>query len=135
MAKILVVDDSFVMRSLVKKIVEVDNDLKIVGEAGNGQEALDKVSSLAPDVVLLDIEMPVMDGLECLKRLRLQSRAKVIILSSVAQVGSPQAMEARKQGAFEIIAKPSGAMSLDLAAKKGHDIVKACRRAVGLPAL
>lgn len=134
MAKILIVDDSFVMRSLVKKIVEADADLKIVGEAGNGQEALDKIPSTAPDVVLLDIEMPVMDGLECLKRLRLQSRAKVIILSSVAQVGSPQAMEARKQGAFEIIAKPSGAMSLDLAAKKGHDIVKACRRAVGLPA-
>lgn len=134
MAKILIVDDSFVMRSLVKKIVEADPDLKIVGEAGNGQEALDKIPSTMPDVVLLDIEMPVMDGLECLKRLRLQSRAKVIILSSVAQVGSPQALEARKQGAFEIIAKPSGAMSLDLAAKKGHDIVKACRRAVGLPA-
>lgn len=134
MAKVLVVDDSFVMRSLVKKIIEADADLKIVGEAGNGQEALDQIPGTAPDIVLLDIEMPVMDGLECLKRLRLQSRAKVIILSSVAQVGSPQAMEARKQGAFEIIAKPSGAMSLDLAAKKGHDIVKACRRAAGLPA-
>ena len=134
MAKVLIVDDSFVMRSLVKRIVEADTDLKVVGEAGNGQEALNMVGSAAPDVVLLDIEMPVMDGLECLKRLRLQSKAKVIILSSVAQVGSPQAMEARKQGAFEIIAKPSGAMSLDLAAKKGHDIVKACRRAVGLAA-
>lgn len=132
--KILVVDDSFVMRSLVKKILDADNDLQVVGEAGNGQEALDAIPTKAPDVVLLDIEMPVMDGLECLKRLRLQSRAKVIILSSVAQVGSPQAMEARKQGAFDVIAKPSGAMSLDLAAKKGHDIVKACRRAGGFPA-
>lgn len=132
--KILIVDDSFVMRSLIKKIVEADTDLEVVGEAGNGQEALNALPTKAPDIVLLDIEMPVMDGLECLKRLRLQSRAKVIILSSVAQAGSPQAMEARKQGAFEVIAKPSGAMSLDIGAKRGHDIVKACRRAVGLPA-
>ena len=59
--------------------------------------------------------------------------AKVIIISSVAQVGSPEANEARALGAVEIIAKPSGTMSLDLAHKKGHDIVVAIRRAAGLP--
>lgn len=130
--KVMVVDDSFVMRSLIKRMIEADTDFTVVGEAGNGKECLERVAALAPDVILLDIEMPVMDGLECLKRLRLVSRAKVIIVSSVAQMGSPQAMEARKQGAFEIIAKPSGAMSLDLASKKGSDITKAARRAAGL---
>ena len=104
----------------------------MVGEAGNGKLALDAVKTLNPDVILLDIEMPEMDGLECLKRLKLVSAAKVIIISSVAQTGSPQAMQARKDGAVDVIAKPSGAMSLDLAAKKGHDIVKAIRKAVGL---
>jgi len=133
MAKVMVVDDSFVMRTLIKDIVSSDSDLKVVGEAANGAEALEVAKKCSPDVVLLDIEMPTMNGLECLKRMKLVSTAKVIIISSVAQVGSPQTMEARRNGAFDVITKPSGAMSLDLKAKKGHDIVKAVRKAVGLP--
>jgi two-component system, chemotaxis family, protein-glutamate methylesterase/glutaminase len=131
--KVLVVDDSFMMRTLVADIVKADSDLVVVGDAENGKIAIDKVSSLSPDVVLMDIEMPEMDGLEALKRLKLSSKVKVIILSSVAQVGSPQAMEARRLGAADVIAKPSGAMSLDIAEKKGFDIVKAVRKAAGLP--
>ena len=131
--KVLVVDDSFMMRTLVADIVKADSDLLVVGDAENGKIAIDKVAALSPDVVLMDIEMPEMDGLEALKRLKLSSKAKVIILSSVAQVGSPQAMEARRLGAADVIAKPSGAMSLDIAEKKGSDIVKAVRKAAGLP--
>ncbi len=131
--RVLVVDDSFMMRTLIKDIVSADSDLEVVGDAENGKIALDKVKELKPDVVLLDIEMPEMDGLEALKRIKLSSQAKVIIISSVAQVGSPQAMEARRLGAFEVIAKPSGAMSLDIGQKKGSEIVKMARKAVGLP--
>lgn len=130
--KVMIVDDSFVMRTLIKDIVSADKDLEVVGDAANGKLALEAVKKLNPDVILLDIEMPEMDGLECLKRLKLVSGAKVIIVSSVAQTGSPQALQARKDGAVDVIAKPSGAMSLDLASKKGHDIVKAVRRAAGL---
>mgnify|MGYP000673928865 CR=1 FL=1 len=129
---ILIVDDSFVMRALLRGIVTSDPDLAVVGEATNGLEALQNIKELNPDLVLLDIEMPHMDGIECLKRLRLLSRVPVIIVSSVAQVGSPQALEARKFGAAEVIAKPSGAMSLDLNAKKGHEIVTAARKVLGL---
>lgn len=131
---VLIVDDSFMMRTLVKDIVAADPDLKVVGDAENGKVALDKVKELKPDAVLLDIEMPEMDGLEALKRMSLISKAKVIILSSVAQVGSPQAMEARKLGAFAVIPKPSGSMSLDIAQKKGSEIVQTLRKAVGLSA-
>lgn len=130
--KVLIVDDSYIMRTLMKNIVSADPELEVVGDAANGKLALDAVKKHNPDVVLLDIEMPEMDGLECLKRLKLVSSAKVIIVSSVAQTGSPQALQARRSGALDVIAKPSGAMSLDLAAKKGHDIVKAIRAAVGL---
>jgi two-component system chemotaxis response regulator CheB len=130
--KVLIVDDSFVMRTLIKDIVSADPDLEVVGTAANGKLALEAAKQHSPDVILLDIEMPEMDGLECLKRLRLVSKAKVIIVSSVAQTGSPQALQARRDGAADVIAKPSGAMSLDLADKKGHDIVKAVRLAVGL---
>ncbi len=131
--RILIVDDSFVMRALLRGIVTSDPDLEVAGEATNGLEALQQVKEIAPDLVLLDIEMPHMDGIECLKRLRLMTKVPVIIVSSVAQAGSPQAIEARKFGAAEVIAKPSGAMSLDLNAKKGHEIVTASRRVLGLP--
>jgi two-component system chemotaxis response regulator CheB len=130
--RILIVDDSFVMRALLRGIVTSDPDLEVAGEATNGLEALQQVKEIAPDLVLLDIEMPHMDGIECIKRLRLMSKVPVIIVSSVAQAGSPQAIEARKFGAADVIAKPSGAMSLDLNAKKGHEIVTAARRVLGL---
>ena len=130
--KILIVDDSFVMRALLRGIVTSDPDLEVAGEATNGLEALQQIRGIAPDLVLLDIEMPHMDGIECLKRLRLLSKVPVIIVSSVAQAGSPQALDARKFGAADVIAKPSGAMSLDLNAKKGHEIVTASRRVLGI---
>ncbi len=129
---ILIVDDSFVMRALLKGIVSADQDLNVQGEASNGLEALQAIKKEAPDLVLLDIEMPQMDGIECLRRLRLLSSVPVIIVSSVAQAGSPQALEARRLGAAEVIAKPSGAMSLDLGAKKGHEIVVAIRKTLGI---
>jgi len=131
--KVLVVDDSFVMRTLIKDIISADPDLLVVGEAINGIETLEKVRLLQPDLLLLDIEMPGMDGIECMKRLKLLSPCKIVIVSSVTQAGSQQAMEARKLGAFDIISKPSGALSLDLKSKKGSDIVKISRRALGLP--
>ena len=130
--RILIVDDSFVMRALLRGIVTSDPDLEVAGEATNGLEALQQIKEMAPDLVLLDIEMPHMDGIECLKRLRLLSKVPVIIVSSVAQAGSPQALDARKFGAADVIAKPSGAMSLDLNAKKGHEIVTASRRVLGI---
>lgn len=132
--KILIVDDSFMMRTIIRDIVSVDPDLDVVAEAKNGVEALDLIKHYDPDVVLLDIEMPEMDGLECYKRFRLFSKARVVVISSVAQVGSPQSQEAQRLGAYAIIAKPSGAMSLDLADKKGHEITQCVRKAAGLSA-
>lgn len=130
--KILVVDDSFVMRTLIKDILSSDPDFSVVGEAANGGDALEKVRQLGPDVVLLDIEMPGVDGIEFLKRLKLISACRVVVVSSVTQFGSPQALEARRLGVFDIISKPSGALSLDLKAKRGSEIVLTTRQAAGL---
>ncbi len=127
----MIVDDSFVMRAIVGEIVKTDPGLEIIGEAEDGQEALEKVRTAKPDVILLDIEMPRMDGVEFMKRLRLVSRSKVIVISSVIQLGSPQAAEIWKLGVSEVIEKPSGALSLDLQEIKGAEIVKAIKRAVG----
>lgn len=132
--QILVVDDSFIMRTIIKDIVESDPDLQVAGFAENGKVGLQRMRELKPDAILLDLEMPEMSGLDMLKRLMLLGKAKVIVVSSVGQTGSPQALEARRLGAVDVIAKPSGAMSLDLQAKKGHEIVQSLRRALQLDA-
>jgi len=133
--RVLIVDDSGFMRNIVKQIITVDDELEVVGEAEDGQAALEKDKELKPEVILLDIEMPKLDGIGAMKRLKLMSKAKIVILSSVAQLGSPAALEARRLGAFEVIAKPSGAISLDLKAKRGHEILRVVRAADGLPPL
>jgi|SRR5580658_580765 two-component system chemotaxis response regulator CheB len=133
--RVLIVDDSGFMRNIIKQIIAVDDDLEVVGEAEDGVAALEKDKELKPELILLDIEMPRLDGIGAMKRLKLLSKAKIVILSSVAQLGSPPALEARRLGAFDVIAKPSGAISLDLKAKRGHEILRVLRAALGLPPL
>jgi len=132
--RVLVVDDSLLMRTVIHNIVSSDDTFEVIGEAVDGLDAIDKAKALRPDLILLDIEMPRLDGLGALKQLRLVSVATVIVVSSAAQLGSPQALEARRLGAADVIAKPAGALSLDLQARRGHEVVLAMRRAVGLDA-
>lgn len=130
--RVLIVDDSLLMRTVIADIVASDEAFEIVGEAVDGVDALAKAAALRPDIILLDIEMPRLDGIGALKQLRLISVAKVIVVSSAAQLGSPRALEARRLGAEDVIAKPSGALSLDMKARRGHAIVGAMRVASGL---
>src|SRR5947207_11934540 len=134
--RVLIVDDSFIMRNLVTGIVESDPDLEVVDTAENGMEALKKVRQIKPDAVLLDIEMPEMSGLETLRRLGLRSPCKIVILSSlVGSTDSAKRVEALRLGAVATIAKPSGGVSLDLKQRRASQIVDVLRRALGLPAI
>ena len=128
--RVLIVDDSFLMRRVIRNIVEGDPTLAVVGEAADGLEALDLVKSENPDLILLDIEMPRMDGVEFLRQARLVTDARVIVISSVAQLGSPEAMEALALGASDILPKPSGVLSVDFAEQRGLALLEAIRHCV-----
>ncbi len=112
---VLVVDDSALMRNLVSKIIEATPGLKVADKAMNGLFALQKIPKCDPDVIVLDIEMPEMNGIEFLKeRKRLGIEVPVIILSSVAKEGAAVTMEALALGAADFITKPSGSVSSDI---------------------
>ncbi|MFW5827710.1 MAG: response regulator, partial [Alkalispirochaeta sp.] len=109
---VLVVDDSALMRNLVSRIINSAPDLTVVGTAMNGQFALDKLPRLNPDVIVLDLEMPEMNGVEFLRaRREREIDIPVIILSSIAKKGAQVTMDALALGAGDFITKPSGAVS------------------------
>jgi chemotaxis response regulator CheB len=120
--RIMVVDDAAMMRLVIRNMLGDDPKLTLAGFASNGREALDKLDEVCPDLILLDIEMPEMDGLEFLRHARLKSDAKVVVLTSVAPKGSIKAMQARALGADVVISKPSGAVSYDLEEKRGSEL-------------
>lgn len=128
--RVLIVDDSLLMRRVIRAIVGKDPSLQVVGEAADGVQALERAAELAPDLVLLDIEMPRMDGLEFLRRARLLCDARIVVVSSVVQPGSPKVMQAIELGASDILPKPSGALSVDLEEKRGDELLAAIREAL-----
>lgn len=116
MAKVLIVDDAIFMRMTIKKILE-ENGHSMVGEAITGVEAIEKFAELKPDVVLLDISMPEMNGLEALKRIRiLDPKAQVIICSALGQ--QDFVASAIENGAKDFIVKPFTATQLVEAVEK-----------------
>lgn len=133
--RVLVVDDSFIMRRLISEIVESDPLLEVAGAAENGRVALQMVRQLKPELVLLDIEMPEMSGLETLRRLGLRSPCPVIILSSLVEGNSREREEALRLGAAACIGKPSGAISMDIQDKRASEVLTTIRRVLGMPPL
>ncbi len=106
---VLIVDDSALMRNLIGRIVESDSSIEVAGKAMNGVFALAKLEKLDPDVIILDLEMPEMNGIEFLReRQKRNLQIPVIILSSHAAEGAQITMEALSLGASDFILKPTG---------------------------
>jgi two-component system chemotaxis response regulator CheB len=107
--RILVVDDSAVMRSLLRTVVATDSALEVAGTAADGATALAAIATLRPDLVLLDVEMPVMDGLVTLREMRKRGfKMPVIMCSSLTQRGAKVTIEALAGGASDYVTKPAG---------------------------
>ncbi|NYZ24198.1 response regulator [Azospirillum oleiclasticum] len=129
---VLVVDDSSMMRTLLSRLVE-GGGWRLAGTAANGREAIERATALQPALCLLDLEMPVMGGLDALPAIRAVSPAAVVVVSSVAGAGSPERLACLMAGAAAVVSKPSGAVSADLMERSGRAILDAMRAALGDP--
>jgi two-component system, chemotaxis family, protein-glutamate methylesterase/glutaminase len=110
--RILIVDDSAVMRNLLRSVIRTEVEFEVVGTAADGESALSLLEHLRPDLILLDVEMPVMDGLATLRKLRSRGlRMPVIMCSSLTQRGARVTIEALASGASDYVAKPAGQAS------------------------
>ena len=122
--RVLVADDSAFMRRQLTRILEADPDLTVIGIARNGQEAVDKVRELEPDVITLDINMPVMDGLTALTYIMMERPTPCLMVSSLTQDGALATLEALELGAVDYVAKPSGTISMDIKSQSDEIVAK-----------
>ncbi len=128
----LIVDDSAMMRRMLRGILASDTRFQVVGEAVDGAAGLMAQAELRPDLTLLDLEMPVLDGMGFLAEWALRGHGQVIVVSSAAHPGSAAALEVLRRGAWAAVAKPSGALSPDIASRAGAEILATAREAAGI---
>ncbi len=129
--KVLVVDDSAFMRKVISEIINEEPDLTVAATARNGEDALSKLMTLPVDVVTLDVEMPVLDGLATLEAIMEKHALPVVMLSSLTKRSSDVTMKALALGAIDFVPKPSGSISLDLknAAQEITEKIRAAHQA------
>ena len=104
--RVLIVDDSLFMRRMLRRMLESHPRIAVIDEARDGVEAVAKCISLNPDVMVLDIEMPKMDGLSVLRDTMIKRPLPVVMFSSLTQRGSKITMEALSMGAVDFVPKP-----------------------------
>lgn len=129
MIRILIVDDSTFLRRILKDILKEDKEIIVVGEAKNGKEAIAKIPLLKPDLITLDVEMPIMDGIVTLKQIINDYSIPVIMLSSFTTEGATLTLEALEEGAVDFIPKPKNIFGIE-GKKVKEDIIKKIKVAV-----
>jgi two-component system chemotaxis response regulator CheB len=112
--RLLIVDDSKVMRDAIADMFSYGSNIQVVGEAANGAEAIEAIALHQPDVITLDVAMPVMDGITALKHIMIKKPTPTVMLSSLTLEGARVAFDALRYGAVDFIAKPSALQDTDL---------------------
>jgi two-component system chemotaxis response regulator CheB len=111
--RVLLIDDSAVVRGFITRILEADPDIKVVGSAQNGEVGVSQAASTNPDIILLDVEMPVMDGLTAIPHLMSKSpQSKIIMCSTLTIQNGATALKAMSLGAVDCIAKPTSVQDI-----------------------
>lgn len=114
--KVLVVDDSAFIRRAIIRMFEGSTDIQIIDVAADGEMALELIKKLHPDVVTLDVKMPVMDGLKALERIMIECPLPVVMLSSLTEKGGENALRALELGAVDFIDKTTAGGPMDISA-------------------
>ncbi|GMQ60497.1 protein-glutamate O-methylesterase CheB [Vallitalea sediminicola] len=123
--KILVIDDSAFMRRVISDIIKSDSRCEVIGTAKNGKEGLAKIEELKPDVITLDIEMPIMNGLQMLEQLKvLNLNVPVIVMSTLAIEGRQETIKALELGAIDFVTKPQNIFKVNTEEMKNRLIEK-----------
>jgi two-component system chemotaxis response regulator CheB len=117
--RVLIADDSVVIRRLVSNCLAEDQDIEVIGTAANGQIALAKIQQVTPDLVIMDLEMPVMDGLQTLAAIRrIFPRLPVIMFSTLTERGAAATLDALSLGASDYVTKPANVGSVGMAIQR-----------------
>lgn len=127
--RVLVVDDSAFMRKIISDLIVQDPQFTIVATAGNGKEAVEAVAEWKPDAVTLDLEMPLMNGIEALQLIMKSNPIPVIMLSGISEANTKETIKALQFGAFDFIRKPSSTVSNDIH-QVGENLLEKLRIAV-----
>ena len=114
MIRVLIVDDSAFMRKAIEIILQKDPEIKVVGQAGDGKEALEMLEKVDPDVITMDVEMPRMDGITAVREIMSRKPKPVLMISSVTLEGAETTLKALEAGAMDFISKPASRVSLDI---------------------
>lgn len=123
--KVVVVDDSALMRKIIADMINEEIDMEVIDVCRNGKDLIDRLDRLNPDVITLDVEMPIMDGVSALKNMKKMGKnIPVIMLSSLTYKGAVTTIECLEAGAFDFIGKPSGSISLDINKVKDELVTK-----------
>jgi chemotaxis response regulator CheB len=130
--KVMIVDDSMIMRNVIKETLQDDPKITLTAAAANGEMAMKMLDMVKPDLILLDLEMPKMDGFEFMRSAKFKTQAKIIVLSSIAKPGSAESKKALQLGAKAVIDKPSGSVSKDLKERRGTELRSAIYRVLAI---
>lgn len=122
--KVLIVDDSAFMRTALERMLNEDSGIEIIGSAANGKEAVSKVVRLRPDVVTMDVEMPIMDGLHALKEIMRLCPTPVLMVSSLTHEGAKVTLDALELGAVDYVPKPGSTLSVNVLRLKEELLAK-----------
>lgn len=129
--RVVVADDSALMRKKISDILGNDPDIEVVGIVRNGEEVIEAIYALRPDVVTLDVEMPILNGLDALGYIMSEFPTPCVMISAFTKAGAKETIKALEFGAVDFITKPSGVISPDID-KLANEIIAKVKMAAGI---